>query len=88
MMLYLSGLFMFMKTKYKVNEKFHNMKSCLFFPMIWIRIHSEVTIQNLSAMYCNIITLAPMTLFIMCQECFEKIIIHTEELSDALFCSI
>ena len=32
------------ENKYNVTRKFHNMKNCLFFPMIWIRIHSEAKV--------------------------------------------
>ena len=61
---------LFMKIKYKVNQKFHNMMNCLFFPMIWIRIHSEAKVQNLCAMCWNFITLAPIMLFIVRQRMF------------------
>src|ERR1700737_1933979 len=63
---------MFLKPKYKVNRKFHNMKNCLFFPLIWIRIHLEAKVQNPGAMYWNFITRAPMTLFIVRQRMFSE----------------
>ena len=70
---------MFMKTKYKVHQKFHNIKNCLFFSVILIRIQSEVQllgvcdlIQKLDAMYWNFIILAPMMVFIMRQRIFGE----------------
>ena len=56
-----------MKTKYKVNQKFHNLKNCLFFSTSWIKIQLEAKVQNVGAMYWNFIILALMTLFIIRQ---------------------
>ena len=58
---------MFMKLKYKNNKKFHNIKNCLFFPMIEIKIHSEAKVQNMGAIYWNFIILVLMMLFIVRQ---------------------